>query len=834
MSEAPPEKESIDCSVTVVVRSRPINDRERKLSPGGNAGVCVEFFGGHTVKVTNPKEAGKVNTFTFDYAYNSTDPSHPEFVNQEKIFQDIGTRVLNAAMEGYNTCIFAYGQTGSGKTYTMLGPGGGRESRSDPGLIPRICTSLFERCTAAMEENKKAKLTELDLAPPTLEFKIEVTYLEIYNERVRCLLNPKKENLKVRQHNVTGVYVEDLTQMLAVDYDQVFNFMNEGNNARTVAATNMNDRSSRSHAIFSLIVTQTRTITTRAGVTKSDRVSRINLVDLAGSERAKATGAEGDRLKEGAQINQSLTTLGLVISGLAEQSKQRAGDGTKKVFIPYRDSTLTWLLKENLGGNSKTFMVSAISPADINYDETLSTLRYADRAKSIVTRACVNEDPNAKMIRDLRSEIEEYKRKLFSMEERMQAAEREKEALKELERQQRAAAPRKPPTPQSEPLQPDASDASDTVVSPVHPKPMIPKLSLGRLGSAGLTETSQSPQRNVLSSNYTPDVAIDTVLTARGQSVTQEEDDILSLTVRNSIDPAEESAVVSALRQRLAITEKILHEMNQTWEDKKVKTELENEARVDAMNELHITVKADKKLPHVMNLMAGEDGDDWIVKYLRHGNTYVGTDEREDGVSLHGDGIAACHFILVYKDGQNGVLLHPIHGAETYVDNSLVTETTVLSSGNVIAIGAKLLRFIDPSVPTTARGRSATILADRSKLQAYKNRTIDLIEGKAPEPITPMETSTSMVSILTLQQSNPNIQPQQSPTSSAQQNPVPVVPPLPLTGITNNNNALPPNPDSPSSMATSTNPSTTARTAAGTVSGGNTTRRLTLIPRVQD
>ena len=238
--------------------------------------------------------------------------------------------------------------------------------------------------------------------------------MEIYCERVRDLLNPKnkKNDLKVREHPILGPYVEDLSKLVVKEYLDIDRLIDEGNKARTVAATNMNETSSRSHAVFTLIFSQKRHDKQTDLITEC--VSKISLVDLAGSERANSTGAQGARLKEGANINKSLTTLGKVISALAECSNnalstvgKKAGGTMKKKaeFIPYRDSVLTWLLKENLGGNSKTAMLAAISPADINYDETLSTLRYADRAKQIVCKAVVNEDANGRLIRELKEEI---------------------------------------------------------------------------------------------------------------------------------------------------------------------------------------------------------------------------------------------------------------------------------------------------------------------------------------------------------------------------------------------------------------------------------------------
>lgn len=295
---------------------------------------------------------------------------------------------------GFNCSIFAYGQTGSGKSYSMIGYG------EDKGLIPRVCEEMYNRIEKAKSENSD------------IDFKVEVSFMEIYNELVFDLLNPKnnkKGGLKVRNHPTTGPYVEDLSKLAVNSYAEIESLMDEGSKARTVAATNMNATSSRSHAVFSIVLTQTSTSKKKNA---KNIVSKIHMVDLAGSERANATGASGERLKEGANINKSLSTLGKVISALAKKS-----EGKKNVFIPYRDSILTWLLRESLGGNSKTIMLAALSPADINYEETLSTLRYANSAKQIKNVAVINEDPTEKLIRELNEEIERLKELLRQKEE---------------------------------------------------------------------------------------------------------------------------------------------------------------------------------------------------------------------------------------------------------------------------------------------------------------------------------------------------------------------------------------------------------------------------------
>ena len=329
-------------------------------------------------------------TFAFDKSYWSFDKADKNYAGQDNLFNDLGSPLLDNAFQGYNNCIFAYGQTGSGKSYSMMGYG------QDAGVIPRICRDMFERIGGIQGKD------------PNVQCTVEVSYLEIYNERVRDLLNPStKGNLKVREHPSTGPYVEDLAKLVVRSFQEIENLMDEGNKARTVAATNMNETSSRSHAVFTLTLTQKRhDVETNMD---TEKVAKISLVDLAGSERATSTGATGARLKEGAEINRSLSTLGRVIASLADLStgKKKAGS-----MVPYRDSVLTWLLKDSLGGNSMTAMIAAISPADINFEETLSTLRYADSAKRIKNHAVVNEDPNARMIRELKEELAQLRSKL--------------------------------------------------------------------------------------------------------------------------------------------------------------------------------------------------------------------------------------------------------------------------------------------------------------------------------------------------------------------------------------------------------------------------------------
>ena len=384
-------------NIKVVVRVRPFNSRELDR----RAKCIVQMKDSQTILIPTPEaderlrgsKGGKVGdgnkVFAFDKSYWSFNRDDPHYAGQDNLFTDLGSPLLDNAFQGYNNCIFAYGQTGSGKSYSMMGYG------EEAGVIPRICQDMFERITVIQKDSN-------------LNCTVEVSYLEIYNERVRDLLNPStKGNLKVREHPATGPYVEDLAKLVVRSFKEIEHMMDEGNKARTVAATNMNETSSRSHAVFTLTLTQRRhDIETSLD---TEKVAKISLVDLAGSERATSTGATGARLKEGAEINRSLSTLGRVIAALADFS---TGKKKNASMVPYRDSVLTWLLKDSLGGNSMTAMIAAISPADINFEETLSTLRYADSAKRIKNHAVVNEDPNARMIRELKEELALLRSKL--------------------------------------------------------------------------------------------------------------------------------------------------------------------------------------------------------------------------------------------------------------------------------------------------------------------------------------------------------------------------------------------------------------------------------------
>ncbi|XP_040087944.1 kinesin-like protein KIF1A isoform X4 [Oryx dammah] len=612
-------------SVKVAVRVRPFNSREMSRES-----KCIIQMSGSTTTIVNPKQPKETpKSFSFDYSYWShTSPEDINYASQKQVYRDIGEEMLQHAFEGYNVCIFAYGQTGAGKSYTMMG----KQEKDQQGIIPQLCEDLFSRINDTTNDN--------------MSYSVEVSYMEIYCERVRDLLNPKnKGNLRVREHPLLGPYVEDLSKLAVTSYNDIQDLMDSGNKARTVAATNMNETSSRSHAVFNIIFTQKRH-DAETNIT-TEKVSKISLVDLAGSERADSTGAKGTRLKEGANINKSLTTLGKVISALAEMDSGPNKNKKKKKtdFIPYRDSVLTWLLRENLGGNSRTAMVAALSPADINYDETLSTLRYADRAKQIRCNAVINEDPNNKLIRELKDEVTRLRDLLYAQ---------------------------------------GLGDITDTSTVPGGP----------RLTNA-LVGMSPSSSLSALSS--------------RAASVS-------SLHERILFAPGSEEAI-----ERLKETEKIIAELNETWEEKLRRTEAIRMEREALLAEMGVAMREDggtlgvfspKKTPHLVNLNEDPLMSECLLYYIKDGTTRVGREdaEKRQDIVLSGHFIKEEHCVF-RSDSRGGseavVTLEPCEGADTYVNGKKVTEPSVLRSGNRIIMGkSHVFRFNHPEQARQERERT--------------------------------------------------------------------------------------------------------------------------------
>ncbi|XP_047669901.1 kinesin-like protein KIF1A isoform X14 [Tachysurus fulvidraco] len=625
-------------SVKVAVRVRPFNSREMSKDS-----KCIIQMSGNTTTIINPKVPKETKSFNFDYSYWShTSPEDINYASQQQVYRDIGEEMLLHAFEGYNVCIFAYGQTGAGKSYTMMG----RQEEGQQGIIPLLCEDLFTKINDSNTDN-------------SMSYSVEVSYMEIYCERVRDLLNPKnKGNLRVREHPLLGPYVEDLSKLAVTSYNDIQDLMDSGNKARTVAATNMNETSSRSHAVFNIIFTQKRHDSETDNT--SEKVSKISLVDLAGSERADSTGAKGTRLKEGANINKSLTTLGKVISALAEvDSGSNKNKKKKKVesFIPYRDSVLTWLLRENLGGNSRTAMVAALSPADINYDETLSTLRYADRAKQIRCNAVINEDPNNRLVRELKDEVSRLKELLYA------------QGLGDI-----------------------IENFSDYKNNNNTGQAVNERGDLSAVTNA-MTGMSPSPSLSALSS--------------RAGSISSLHDRIM-------FSPGSEEAI-----ERLKETEKIIAELNETWEEKLRRTEAIRMEREALLAEMGVAMREDggtvgvfspKKTPHLVNLNEDPLMSECLLYYIKDGITRVGREDamtRQD-IVLSGHFIKDEHCIFTSSAGPMGeVILEPCEEAETYVNGKKVTEPTVLRSGNRIIMGkSHVFRFNHPEQARQERERT--------------------------------------------------------------------------------------------------------------------------------
>ncbi|XP_034149654.1 kinesin-like protein KIF1A isoform X14 [Esox lucius] len=642
-------------SVKVAVRVRPFNSREMAKDS-----KCIIQMSGNTTTILNPKQPKENKSFNFDYSYWShTSPKDPNFAGQQQVYRDIGEEMLLHAFEGYNVCIFAYGQTGSGKSYTMMGK---QDVPDQQGIIPLMCEDLFTKFNDSNNDNSKS-------------YSVEVSYMEIYCERVRDLLNPKnKGNLRVREHPLMGPYVEDLSKLAVTSYNDIQDLMDSGNKARTVAATNMNETSSRSHAVFNIIFTQKRHDSETDNT--SEKVSKISLVDLAGSERADSTGAKGTRLKEGANINKSLTTLGKVISALAEvDSSQNKNKKKKKVesHIPYRDSVLTWLLRENLGGNSRTAMVAALSPADINYDETLSTLRYADRAKQIRCNAVINEDPNNRLVRELKEEVGRLRDLLLSQ---------------------------------------GLGDILETYKGPA--------LGTGVVGLKYLSDFKNNNNNRQAVSQKDDLSTVTNAMTGMSPSpslsaLSSRAGSIASLHDRIMFSPGSEEAI-----ERLKETEKIIAELNETWEEKLRRTEAIRMEREALLAEMGVAMREDggtvgvfspKKTPHLVNLNEDPLMSECLLYYIKDGITRVGrvdASSRQD-IVLSGHFIQDEHCTFTSTTGPTGeaVVLEPCEGAETYVNGKRVTEPTVLKSGNRIILGkSHVFRFNHPEQARQERERT--------------------------------------------------------------------------------------------------------------------------------
>ncbi|KAM6462920.1 kinesin-like protein KIF3C isoform 4-T4 [Liasis olivaceus] len=361
-------------TLKVVVRCRPMNRKEEATGYERILDMDVKLG---QVTIRNPKASpGELaKTFTFDAVYDATS-------KQADLYDETVRPLIDSVLQGFNGTIFAYGQTGTGKTYTMQGIWADPEKR---GVIPISFEHIFTHISRSQNQ----------------QYLVRASYLEIYQEEIRDLLaKDQSKKMELKENPETGVYIKDLSSFVTKNVKEIEHVMNLGNQTRSVGSTNMNEYSSRSHAIFVITVECSET-----GPDGEDhiRVGKLNLVDLAGSERQSKMGAQGERPKEASKINLSLSALGNVISALV--------DG-KSTHIPYRDSKLTRLLQDSLGGNAKTIMVATLGPASHSYDETLSTLRFANRAKNIKNKPRVNEDPKDTLLREFQEEIIRLKAQL--------------------------------------------------------------------------------------------------------------------------------------------------------------------------------------------------------------------------------------------------------------------------------------------------------------------------------------------------------------------------------------------------------------------------------------
>ena len=356
-------------SVRVMVRVRPMNNKEKETS----CKFCVEIDTTlHQITLNKPSESDSQKLFSYDNVFAPDCP-------QQKIYEESAFSLVESVVEGYNGTIFAYGQTGCGKTFTMMGL---PEPELLKGVIPRTFSHIIKIIESSKDKN----------------FLVRCSYIEIYNEEIRDLLSDNvKAKCELRENPDKGVFIQDVNMIVVKTVTEMEKYMNIGNDLRSTGQTLMNNTSSRSHSIFSILLE-----VCQKDEKGNDRyvAGKLNLVDLAGSERQSKTGATGDRLKEANKINLSLSALGNVISALV--------DG-KSSHVPYRDSKLTRLLQDSLGGNTKTVMIAAVSPADYNYDETLGTLRYASRAKNIKNKPKVNEDPKDALLKEYADEIKKLK-----------------------------------------------------------------------------------------------------------------------------------------------------------------------------------------------------------------------------------------------------------------------------------------------------------------------------------------------------------------------------------------------------------------------------------------
>jgi len=586
-----------------------LTSKKRKISKDGNNSA------------TNSSLSSTSHTFSFHHIFR-------EDSSQSFIYKKIGLPLLKHALEGYNVTVFAYGQTSSGKTFTMMGERKGKgdqhdevsrksrrkhydapngaasvdsslsslspsapSSTSQEGLIPRICGNLFDMLHQKVHESHQKSPSR------SLKFTVETSMLEIYNEKIRDLLNPASEGnkmgLKVREHPSIGPIVLDLSTNVVNSSHEIRTLLKEGASYRAIAKTNMNDSSSRSHTIVQIVLTQTKLYRNEltGEMEGSDTVSKINLVDLAGSERSsKSTqslnaSTRTQRLQEGNAINLSLTTLGVCITNLAKISTQKKSKKKKEIFVPYRNSKLTWLLKDSLGGNSRCVMVACISSLAYNYQETLSTLRYAHQAKQIKNKARVNRDPNVTIIFQLKSEIAQ---------------------LKELLKKQGIG------------------------------EGMNGRIRNGQADSGSNAETSKHSEE--IGSTSHSQVFLDKDASNIRQHSAEDAQSIKTKSTepRSTSTPGQ----TEKLLRELAESQRIIKELQMSEKEKKQRTKQIQESRQKVLAATGITVKllsdtfgfSTRLTPHFLNLNEDPSMNECLLYFFREGETEVGSSPQNDVV----------------------------------------------------------------------------------------------------------------------------------------------------------------------------------------------------------
>ncbi|CAG9317839.1 unnamed protein product [Blepharisma stoltei] len=371
-------------NVRVFCRFRPLSTNEAQIFQTKFIDISSDC---KSIIIQPSKQGADTQIFNYDHAFASES-------SQELVYELSAKPIVDSVMHGFNGTIFAYGQTASGKTYTMMGPS--LDSSDHVGIIPRTISTVF---------------SEIDNSESSVEFSVKVSYCELYMEDVKDLLNENKGKLKIREDKARGVYLEGLTEVYVSSGEEVYELLEYGNSNRVVGFTRMNERSSRSHSIFTLTVSQTNT------VDLSQKSGKLHLIDLAGSEKVSKTGAEGTRLEEAKKINKSLTALGLVINSLSKGAKGH---------IPYRDSKLTWILQDSLGGNSLTSVIITCSPSLYNEDETISSLRFGIRAKLISNTPKINKEFTVGelklLLAEAKEEIKKKDMKIKKLEETLMRA----------------------------------------------------------------------------------------------------------------------------------------------------------------------------------------------------------------------------------------------------------------------------------------------------------------------------------------------------------------------------------------------------------------------------